>query len=67
MVGHIARELHLVRDDDHGHVLFRKAADDLQHAFRQLGVERRRGLVEEEHRRIEHKGAGDGHALLLPA
>ena len=31
------------------------------------GVERTKGLVHQQHRRLGGKGAGDTHALLLPA
>ena len=56
LVGHIARECHLVRHDHHGHMLFGKRSDDLQHLLRELGVERRSGLVEEEDIRLKAKG-----------
>ena len=67
VVGHVASETHLVSDDDHGHVLGRQIADDLQHLAGQLRIQRARGLVEEQHVRIHGHGTGDGHALLLTA
>ena len=48
-------------------MLFGKRSDDLQHLLRELGVERRSGLVEEEDIRLKAKGACDSHALLLAA
>ena len=67
MVGDVAGEAHLVRDDDHGHMLVGKVADDLEHAFGELGVKGAGGLVEEQHVGVQGQGARDGHALLLAA
>jgi hypothetical protein len=56
-----------------GHVDRRGAEPALQeldlgpHLDAQLGVEVRQGLVEEEHLRVAHQGAPDGHALALAA
>ena len=66
-VRHRAGEGHLVRDDDHGHLLLRELADDLEHLARELGVEGARRLVEEQQLRVQRKGPRDGDALLLPA
>ena len=68
MVGHVAGELHLVGHDDHGHVLRGKAADDLEHALGQLGVEDgQQGM--DEHATLEGAGGigDDGHRRHLGA
>ena len=67
VIGHIAGEAHLMGDNDHGHVLGRQIADDLQHLAGQLRIQRARGLVEEQHVRVHGHGPGDGHTLLLTA
>ena len=67
-VGHVAREAHLVGDDDHGHVAVEgELAHDGEDVADELGVERGRGLVEEQHLRVHGHGARDGDALLLAA
>ena len=66
-VRHVAGEGHLVRDDDHRHLLLREAADDLEDLARELRVERGGRLVEEEHLRVERQRARDRDALLLAA
>ena len=55
-----------MRGEHHAAVAARIAQRRL-HQPRRLGVERRRGLVEEEHRGVADERARDGHALLLPA
>jgi len=37
------------------------------HVLAQLQIQRAEGLVEQEHVGFQNHGAGDGHALLLPA
>ena len=66
-VAHLTGELHLVRDDDHRHSGLGEIAHDDEHLADELGVERGSDLVEENDARLHHQGAGDGHALLLPA
>ena len=66
-VGHLARETHLVRDDQHGHAAQRQFLHDVQHFLDHFGVQRRGGLVEEHDLGFHGEGAGDGDALLLPA
>ena len=46
---------------------FEQAIERLLHEVLALGVERARGLVEDEDARILQDGARDGDALLLPA
>ena len=58
------RLLHVVRDDDHGHGLG-EVADGLLDLVRRDGVERRAGLVHEQHLGVGRQGAGDAQALLL--
>ena len=43
------------------------AADFRAHGHPQLGVQVGQGLVKQQHARLHHHGAGQGHALLLPA
>ena len=56
-----------MRDDDHGHVLLGKRADDLQNLAGQLRVEGGGRLVEAEDVRLQRQRPRDGHALLLAA
>ena len=66
-VGDLAREAHLVRDDDHGRAVARELAHDGQHLVGELGVERGGRLVEQHDLRLHRERARDRHALLLPA
>lgn len=66
-IGHVARELHFVRNHHHGHMLRRKLLDDLEHPSRELGIERARRLIEEHDLGIHAQRPGDAHALLLSA
>ena len=66
-VADLARELHLVRDDEHRHPVVGEVAHDDQHLADELGVERGGDLVEEHHVRLHHQRAGDRDALLLAA
>ena len=63
----VARELHLVRDDDHRPALPGQFADDAEHLRLARRVEGGSGLVEQDHLRVHRQGAGDGHALPLTA
>ena len=67
LVGHLAREAHLVRGDDHRHAARLELADRVEHLAHELGVERARDLVEQERPRVGGQRAGDGDALLLAA
>ena len=66
-VGNVARELHLMRDHDHGHTALGKVAHNSKDVAYQLGVQRTRGLVKQHHVRVHGQSAGDGNALLLTA
>ena len=60
--------LDVVGDEEHGRaVLLPQAEQMLVQARPGEGVERRERLVEEQHLRLGHEGAGDGDALLLAA
>ncbi len=61
--------LALVVRDIHGGEAERvvQAADLEAHLLAQIGVEVGQGLVEQEHARLDHHGAGERHALLLAA
>ena len=63
----LARELHLVGDEDHGAAFARQVGDHLQHLADQLRIERRGRLVEQHDPRLDGERAGDGAALLLAA
>ncbi len=63
----LARETHLVRDDEHRHALRRELAHDGQHLAPQLGIERGGRLVEQHDLRLHGERACDGDALLLAA
>jgi aryl-alcohol dehydrogenase-like predicted oxidoreductase len=67
VVGHVGGEPHVVGHDDHGAPLGREALDDAHDLLLELGVERRRGLVEEERAGLHAQRARDGGALLLAA
>ena len=45
-VGDVLGKSHLMGNDDHGHAVVGKLAHDAQHVADQLGIERRRRLVE---------------------
>ena len=67
-VGDRHRLLLVVRDVDHGEAEpLLQLADLLAHLAAQPGVEVAERLVEQQHRRLQHQGAGDGDALLLAA
>ncbi len=58
----------VMRDVDHGEAeSLLQRADLLPHAPAQAGVEVRQRLVERQHLRLQHQGAGDRDALLLAA
>ena len=66
-VGDIARERHLMRHNDHGHMLSGELLDDLQHLSGKLRVERTGGFVEEHDIGVQAQCASNGNALLLSA
>ena len=63
----VAREAHLVGDDEHRHAALGEVLHDVEDAAHELGVERRGDLVEEHHVRVHRERARDGDALLLAA
>jgi hypothetical protein len=64
----VGRHVGLVRDHQHGDaVLLVQAAQQFHDLLAALGVEVAGGLVGEQNGRLADDGAGDGHALLLPA
>ena len=64
-VRHLAREAHLVGDDQHRHARFGQLPDHREHLGHQLGIEGRGRLVEEHHARRDGQRAHDRHSLLL--
>ena len=66
-VGDVARETHLVRDDDHGHALSCKLPHYLENLADQLGVEGRGDLVEKHNARAHGERARDRDAPPLAA
>ena len=67
LVRHIPGEGHLVGDDDHGGLLLRQGADDLQNLAGELRVQGGGGLIKAEDVRGQGQGPGDGDPLLLAA
>ena len=67
LVGDLAREADLVRDDDHRHAVARELLHHGEHLADELGVERRGRLVEQHQLRLHRQRARDRHALLLAA
>ena len=63
----IAREQHLVRDQQQRHAVARQILDHLQHLADELGVERRGDLVAQPHFVPHGERAGDGDTLLPAA
>src|SRR5260221_3262042 len=66
-VPHLARETHLVRDHDHGHAGQRKLLHLLEDAADELGIQRRRHLVEQHQLRLHRERARNRDPLLLTA
>ena len=66
-VRHIAGEVHLVGDDDHGGLAVGKVPQDTQDFTGQLWVKGRGRFVEAEDVRVESQRAGNGYPLLLAA
>ncbi len=66
-VGHIAREAHLMRDDDHRHPFLGKLAHHLQHLADQFRVKGGCRFVEEHQLGIHRQRARNGDTLLLAA
>ena len=66
-MGDLAREAHLMRDDDHGHAVARERDHDVEHFLDHLRIERGGRLVEQHGDRIHGERAGDRDALLLAA
>ena len=54
-------------NDDHGHLLLRQTADNLQYFARKLGVKGRGRLVKEKHFGIKSQRSCNGDTLLLTA
>ena len=66
-VADLARELHLVRDDEHRHPVTGQIAHHDQHLADELRIERGGDLVEEHHVRLHHQRPRDRDPLLLAA
>ena len=66
-VADLAREAHLVGDDDHRHPVAGEVAHHVEHLADHLRVERRGRLVEEHQLRLDRERAGDRDPLLLAA
>jgi hypothetical protein len=68
VVGHRQRLALIVRHHDGARAqLDDQPADPEARFFSQLGVEVRQGLVQQQHLRLVHQRAANGHALLLAA
>ncbi len=66
-VGNVTRKGHLVRHNDHRHLLLGERPDDAQHLAGQLGVERRRRLIEPDNVGFSRERARNCDPLLLSA
>src|SRR5690606_15673627 len=66
-VGDLTGETDLVRDDHEGRAVTGEVADDGENLADEFGVERRGGLVEEDHGGAQGQGPRDRDALLLTA
>src|SRR5215472_7852224 len=64
-IGEMVGEAELMRDQQHRATLFGKRMYHPKHLADELGVERGRRLVEEQHFRLHRQRAGDCDALLL--
>ena len=67
MGGNVPGKAHLVGDHQHGQPFGGQLPHDGEHLAHHLGIQGGGGLVEEQDLRLHGQGAGDGHALLLPA
>ena len=61
MIRDVAREAHLVRDDDHRATFLGKLLHHLEHFAHEFGVERRGRFVEQHHIGVHGERAGDRH------
>ena len=66
-VGDLAGEAHLVGGDQHRHAVALELAHDVEHLADELGIERRRDLVEQHDLGVHRQRPGDRDALLLTA
>src|ERR1043166_687250 len=64
-VGDVARETHLVGDEQEVTAFVFQLLDDGEDFGGHLGIESARRFVEEQEARLDRDGAGDGDALLL--
>ncbi len=67
LIGHLAREAHLVRGHHDRHALLFELAHQLENLADKLGVERTRHFVEQQQPRVVRERSGDRGALLLTA
>ena len=67
LVGHLAREAHLMGHAQHGHAFMGKFDHDIEHLIDHFRIERGGRLVEQHDLRLHGERSGDGHALLLAA
>ena len=51
--------------DDEGRAAVHQGVHAVLHQLLGAGIDGARGLVEDEHRRVDHGGAGDGYQLAL--
>ena len=65
--GNVAGKAHLVGHDQHCHAIGGQVPHHGQHFHGQLRVQRAGGLVKIDDLGVGGNGAGNGHALLLPA
>lgn len=63
----VARKVHVVRHDNHRHLLFGKLEHHVLHFDDHLGVKCRGDFIEQHQLRLEHQGTRNGNPLLLAA
>ena len=67
LVGDSPRELHLMRDDEHGLAAIGELEHHVEHLTHHFRVKRGGDLVEQQHFRMQNQRSADGHTLTLTA
>ena len=65
MISDVASKADLVGDDDHCRAVLGELTHHPEHLSNELGVERRRDLVEQHNLRLHRQRTSDGDALCL--
>ena len=67
LIGHIARKVHFMCDDQHGHAVTSQLLHNSKYFANQFRIQRGSGFIKENDLRVRCQCAGDGHTLLLTA